>query len=85
MTTLNDAGLCREALAYWREQEWVEVARSMPLVALRGERFSWDVTLRVFCGEVPGEEPSDDTAAEGVLGTTANTETTEGRTHDDNA
>ena len=61
MTTLNDARLCREVLAYWRDQGWVEVARSMPLVALRSERFSLDVTLRVFCGEVPAEEPPEDT------------------------
>jgi hypothetical protein len=87
MTTLNDSGLCRETLAYWREQGWVEVARSMPLVALRGERFSWDLTLRVFCGEAPAEEPPDDTTDAGGLGTTANgnTRTTEERTHDDTA
>jgi hypothetical protein len=87
MTTLNDAGLCRETLDYWREQGWVEVARSMPLVALRGERFSWDLTLRVFCGEAPAEEPPDDTTEAGGLGTTAkaNTKTTEERTHDDTA
>jgi hypothetical protein len=85
MTTLNDAGLCRETLTYWKDQGWVEVARSMPLVALRGERFSWDMTVRVFCGEAAAEEPPDDAAGAGGLGTTPNTETTEEQTHDDNA
>jgi hypothetical protein len=89
MTTLNDSGLCRETLAYWREQGWVEVARSMPLVALRGEWFSWDLTLRVFCGEAPAEKLPEDTTDAGGLGTMANgntnTGTTEERTHDDTA
>jgi hypothetical protein len=57
MTTLNEGGLCRETLEHWKEKGWVEVAPAMPLVALRGERFSRDVTLREFCGEPPAEEP----------------------------
>lgn len=57
MTTLNEGGLCRETLEHWKEKGWVEVARAMPLVALRGERFSRDLTLREFCGEPPAEEP----------------------------
>jgi hypothetical protein len=86
MTTLNESGLCRETLAHWREQGWVEVARSMPLVALRGERFSWDLTLRVFCGEAPPEVPPEDATDAGGLGTTPNTTaTTEEQTHDDTA
>ena len=60
MTTLNDARLCREVLTYWRDQGWVEVARSMPLVALRGERFSWDLSLHAFCGEAPAEDETED-------------------------
>jgi hypothetical protein len=87
MMTLNDARLCRETLDYWRKQGWVEVARSMPLVALRGERFSWDLTLRDFCGEAPAEEPPEDTTDAAGPGTAAReeTKTTEERTHDDNA
>jgi hypothetical protein len=57
MTTLNDAGLCRETLEHWTQNQWVVVARSMPLVALRGERFSHDLTLREFCGEALLEAP----------------------------
>lgn len=53
MTTLNEGGLCRETLEHWKARGWVEVARAMPLVALRGDRFSRDLTLREFCGE-PG-------------------------------
>ena len=56
MTTLNEGGLCRETLEHWKEKGWVEVARAMPLVALRGERFSRHLTLREFCGEPPAEE-----------------------------
>jgi len=59
MATLNDAGLCRETLEHWKEKGWVSVARAMPLVALRGERFSRDLTLRRFCGE-PEAEPAED-------------------------
>jgi hypothetical protein len=51
MATLNESGLCRETLEHWKARGWVEVARVMPLVALRGERFSRDLTLREFCGE----------------------------------
>lgn len=58
MTTLNEGGLCRETLEHWKEKGWVEVAREMPLVALRGERFSRYLTLREFCGEAPAEEPT---------------------------
>ena len=57
MATLNDAGLCRETLEHWKERGWVSVARAMPLVALRGESFSRDLTLRRFCGE-PAPEPA---------------------------
>jgi hypothetical protein len=53
MATLNEGGLCRETLEHWKARGWVEIARSMPLVALRGEHFSRDLTLREFCGE-PG-------------------------------
>jgi hypothetical protein len=51
MATLNDAGLCRETLEHWKQKGWVSVARDMPLVALRGEAFSRDLTLRRFCGQ----------------------------------
>jgi len=84
MTTLNDARLCRETLAAWKARGWVEVARSMPLVALRGERFSWDLTLRVFCGEARAEEIDGTGGGEG-LERMASTDSTEERTHDDNA
>ena len=63
MATLNDAGLCRETLEHWREKGWVSVARAMPLVALRGEAFSRDLTLRRFCGE-PEPEPGAELPAE---------------------
>jgi hypothetical protein len=59
MTTLNESGLCREVLQHWTEEGWVQVARSMPLVALRGERFSRDLTLHEFCGEPRPEETGE--------------------------
>jgi hypothetical protein len=71
MTTLNDAALCRETLEHWKEKGWVSVARAMPLVALRGEAFSRDLTLRRFCGE-PEPEP-----APGLLAETAEAQTKE--------
>ncbi len=84
MTTLNDGGLCRETLERWREKGWVDVARSMPLVALRGERFSRDLTLRVFCGEAPEEEPVSPAPEAEANATMAASETTEERQTDDN-
>lgn len=63
MATLNDAGLCRETLEHWKQKGWVSVARAMPLVALRGEAFSRDLTLRRFCGE-PEAEPAVELPAE---------------------
>lgn len=62
MATLNDAGLCRETLEHWKARGWVSVARAMPLVALRGEAFSRDLTLRRFCGEAP---PSPEASGDG--------------------
>jgi hypothetical protein len=65
MTTLNDAGLCRETLEHWKERGWVEVARDTPLVALRGAAFSRDLTLRQFCGEpAPAPEAAPDETQE---------------------
>jgi len=81
MTTLNDAGLCRETLDHWKEKGWVEVARAMPLVALRGEAFSRDLTLRQFCGEVP---PSYEASADTPLPEpAADGETKERESHGD--
>jgi len=65
MTTLNDAELCRETLEHWTGNAWVVVARSMPLVALRGERFSRDLTLREFCGG-PRSDSSSDLSSEAL-------------------
>jgi hypothetical protein len=59
MTTLNDGALCRETLEHWKENGWVAVARSMPLIAVSGKRFSRDLTLREFCGEVGREVPPE--------------------------
>jgi hypothetical protein len=59
LTTLNDGSLCREALLYWLQREWVVVAPFSPLVALAGPSFTRDLTLHAFCGETE-REPADD-------------------------
>ena len=63
MATLNEGSLCREALTYWLEKGWIVVAPHSPLLALRGDAFSRDLTLREFCGEQPsaqsGEAPPE--------------------------
>ena len=59
LTTLNDGSLCREALHYWLQREWVVVAPFSPLVALAGPSFTRDLTLHAFCGESEWELASD--------------------------
>jgi hypothetical protein len=51
LATLNDGELCRDALGYWLEREWIVRAPSSPLNALTGPAFSRDLTVREFCGE----------------------------------
>ena len=59
LTTLNDGSLCREALHFWLQREWVVVAPFSPLVALAGPSFTRDLTLHAFCGESEWELASD--------------------------
>jgi len=63
LTTLNDGSLCREALHFWLQREWVVVAPFSPLVALAGPSFTRDLTLHAFCGESEWERASDAPAA----------------------
>jgi hypothetical protein len=64
LATFNDTDLCRDALDYWLEREWVVQAPTSPLTALVGPAFSRELTLHEFCGEEPevrdetGEEPA---------------------------
>ena len=53
LTTLNDGGLCREALAYWTTNRWLYVAPHSPLLALSGEGLHRGIGLHEFCGEQP--------------------------------
>lgn len=59
LATLNDAGLCREALGYWLAKEWIRRAPNSPVTALAGPAFSSDLTLREFCGEAVEEETGE--------------------------
>lgn len=70
LTTFNESGLCREALAFWTSRGWIVVAPNSPLTALPGPAFDRKISLRAFCGEL--EE------AEAV-----NEEDEEARDHDD--
>jgi hypothetical protein len=64
LATFNDTDLCRDALDYWLEREWVVRAPTSPLTALVGPAFSRELTLHEFCGEEPeaweeaGQEPA---------------------------
>ena len=55
MSTLNEVGLCREAMAYWLGNGWIVLAPNSPIVALTGPGFSRGLTLRDFCGDVDGD------------------------------
>ena len=61
LTTLNDGGLCREAVERWVGEGWIVVAPNSPLIALAGPAFSRDLTLARFCGASPepAEEPRE--------------------------
>ncbi len=59
LTTLNEGGLCREAVRNWTERGWIEVAPNAPTVALTGPAFAAQLTLREFCGEAPEGDSGD--------------------------
>ena len=56
LTTFNESGLCREALAFWTSQGWIVVAPNSPLTALPGPAFDRKMSLRAFCGELEEAE-----------------------------
>ncbi len=71
LATFNDGELCREALGYWLEREWIVRAPNSALTALTGPAYSRELTLQEFCGyegeeweEAVGVPPSPDEAAE---------------------
>jgi len=52
LTTLNEGGLCREAVRHWTENGWIVVAPNTPLLALTGPAFEPALTLSDFCSEI---------------------------------
>jgi hypothetical protein len=56
LTTLNEGGLCRQAVDYWTDRGWIVIAPQTPMLALTGPRFDRAVSLRRFCGEAPPPE-----------------------------
>jgi hypothetical protein len=52
LTTLNESGLCREAVRHWTRNGWIVIAPNTPLLALTGPAFDRAMTLSDFCGEV---------------------------------
>ena len=51
LATLNESGLCREAVRYWTHNEWIIIAPNTPLLALTGPAFDRAMTLAEFCGD----------------------------------
>ena len=51
LATFNDSELCRDALDYWLDHEWIVRAPSSPLTALSGPAFTRELTLHEFCGQ----------------------------------
>jgi len=51
LTTLNEGGLCREAVDRWTKAGWIVLAPNQPTVALAGPGFVPEIGLRAFCGE----------------------------------
>ena len=52
LTTLNESGLCRQAVEHWVGQGWIVPAPNSPLIALRGPGFVRELSLHDFCGEL---------------------------------
>jgi hypothetical protein len=70
LTTLNEGGLCRQAVRYWTQRGWIVVAPNTPLLALAGPAFDRSLTLSDFCGEIeileePAAEAPDAAREEG--------------------
>ena len=65
LTTLNEGGLCREAVERWTEAGWIVLAPNQPTIALAGPGFVPGIGLRAFCGEAAedGDDASSDPAA----------------------
>jgi hypothetical protein len=63
LATLNEGGLCREAVEHWTGRGWIVLDPSQPTVALAGPEFVPQIGLRHFCGETAeddsGVEPDD--------------------------
>jgi hypothetical protein len=59
LATLNEGGLCRQAVDYWTGREWIVIAPQTPLLALTGPKFDRAVTLRRFCGEAVTPAPAE--------------------------
>jgi hypothetical protein len=56
LATLNDGELCREALAFWFDNEWIVRAPNSPLTALVGPAYSRWLTVGRFCGETDEDQ-----------------------------
>jgi hypothetical protein len=67
LATFNDGELCREALGYWLEREWIVRAPNSALTALTGPAFSRELTLQEFCGD-EGDEWDEWDEPEGDVG-----------------
>ncbi len=52
LATLNEGGLCREAVRNWTASGWIILAPDTPLIALRGPAFDRAITLPEFCGDI---------------------------------
>jgi hypothetical protein len=64
LATLNEGGLCRQAVDYWTGSGWIVVAPQTPLLALTGPEFDRAVSLRTFCGDEPADDPVEAAAGE---------------------
>jgi hypothetical protein len=66
LTTLNEGGLCRQAVEFWTDRGWIVIAPQTPLLALTGPGFDPTVSLRRFCGEPapPGAESAVEVGVE---------------------
>lgn len=64
LATLNESGLCREALDYWAGNDWIVLAPNAPTIALAGLAFVPQLTLRNFCGEAAERDEDVPSASE---------------------
>ncbi len=64
LTTLNESGLCRQAVNHWVGQGWIVPAPNSPLIALRGPAFASELSCTISAESFEEAAEADATVAD---------------------